>query len=191
MSNKPKQFRRPARVETLTVPFDPNDAADILPAQRALQSAKDALEAVSGPGAPDVTPDARTRAETAVSEAQATYDAALEGKETVTFTFRALSGSQLQILQTDHPPTDEQVAQAKVTDPNERPDHNPATYYPALLAEACTKVEWSDGTEADKLLIAEATDFWESSSFGDQQLMMTVIGLLNQLPSRVDRLLKG
>lgn len=181
MPAKAKQFRRPSRKQPIAFPFDPNDAGALRPLQAALQQAQESLETLGA----DATPEAHT----AVEEAQSAYDAALAEHETVTFTLQALSGARLQILQTEHPPTPEQIEAVKVTDPDApAPDFDPETYPPAVLAAACVKVEWSDGTESKTLTEKQATDFWETSGNGDQELLMSVIGLLNNSPSLVGAL---
>jgi hypothetical protein len=178
MSNTPSRFRRKERRDSMTFPVDPNDAAKLLPLQRAHTDAAEALKLLAeNDGSKAAIKDAQSKLDAAKAE----LDAGL-----------ADSGVQLQAIQSDNPPTKDQIASAKVTDPTSPPpDYNPETYPPALLAAACTGVEWSDGEKADKLTPAEATDFYESSSFGDQQQIMTVIALVNQLPSRVEALGKG
>jgi hypothetical protein len=181
MSNKPKQFKRPTRTQTLTVPFDPNDVAELRPAQERLRLAKEVLEKSKD--------DPTAIAEEA--EAQAAYDKVLVGHETLTFHLRAMSSTQLQMLQSEFPPTSEQIAAIKKSDPDAAaPDFDPERYPPALLAKACVKVEWSDGTSA-KLTAAQAKDFWDTSSAGDQEFLMGVIGMLNNMPSLVGQLGKG
>jgi hypothetical protein len=189
MSNTPSRFRRKERRDSMTFPVDPNDAAKLLPLQRAHTDAAEALKLLAeNDGSKAAIKDAQGKLDAAKAE----LDAGLADCPTVTFHLRALSGVQLQAIQSDNPPTKDQIASAKVTDPTSPPpDYNPETYPPALLAAACTGVEWSDGEKADKLTPAEATDFYESSSFGDQQQIMTVIALVNQLPSRVEALGKG
>jgi hypothetical protein len=180
MSNKPKQFKRPTRTQTLTVPFDPNDVAELRPAQERLRLAKESLAAKDDPVA-----------QAEVDEAQAAYDKVLVGHETLTFHLRAMSSTQLQMLQSEFPPTPEQIESVKKTDPNApAPDFDPEKYPPALLAKACVKVEWSDGTSA-KLTAAQAKDFWDTSSAGDQEFLMGVVNMLNNMPSLVGQLGKG
>jgi hypothetical protein len=177
MPAKSKQFRRPSRTETVAFPLDPNDAGDLRVLQQALKAAKDVVE--------DAGADATVEQHTAVEKAKAEYDAALADHETITFHLQALSGARLQILQTENPPTPDQVKAVKVTDPDANLEYDPEKYPPALLAAACTKVEWSDGTEQKKLTVEQATDFWETSSTGDQEFLMTAIGMLNNVPSLV------
>jgi hypothetical protein len=189
MSNKPSPFRRKNRTETLTFPINPDDASKIVPAQYAHKSALDALELAS---APEGNPDDVTAAQAALDQARAKLDEVLADCPTITFHLRALSAVTLQAIQTDNPPTPDQIKSVQVTDPDvPTPDFNPETYPPALLAAACTGVEWSDGTKQAKLTEAEATEFYASSSFGDQQTIFQVLTLLNQLPSRVEALGKG
>jgi hypothetical protein len=186
MSNTPSKFRRKARTESMTFPVDPNDAAKIMPIQQAHQSAIEALSMLTDG---DASADAIAGAQAKVDQTKAAYDEALADYPTVTFHLRAMSGVQLQAIQSDNPPKPEQIEMVKKSDPDAAaPDFDPETYPPALLAAACTGVEWSDGTKAKSLSEADAVEFYESSSFGDQQQMMTVITLLNQLPSRVNAL---
>lgn len=181
MPSKQKQFRRPPRKQPVAFPFDPNDAGALRPLQSALQDAQGAVEEAGA--------DATAVQHKAVEDAQAAYDAALAEHETITLTLQALSGARLQILQTENPPTDEQVASVKVTDPDApAPDFDPETYPPAVLAAACIGVAWSDGTTSKSLTVKQATDFWETSGNGDQELLMSVIGLLNNSPSLVGAL---
>jgi hypothetical protein len=190
MSNTPRSFKRKNRVDTITFPLDPNDAAKLYPLQREHTSAVAALKLLSEAESPDE--GAIAQATTKVEGARASLDDALKDCPTVTFHLRALSAMQIQVLQTDHPPTKEQVAAAKKSDPDaEPPDHNPETFPPAMLRAACVKIEWSDGTVNKDLSLEDAADFYETSSFGDQQAIMTAIGMLNQMPSRVETLGKG
>lgn len=189
MSNTPSRFRRKDRRDTMTFPLDPNDASKLLPLQQAHSNAVEALKLLSEN---DGSAEAITAAQAELDQAKAALDEGLAEYPTVTFHLRALSGVQLQALQSDHPPTKAQIEMMAKTDPGSpAPDYNPETYPPALLARACTKVEWSDGETADELTVADATEFFESSSYGDQQQVMTVIALVNQLPSRVEALGKG
>lgn len=199
MSNTPRSFKRKNRTSKLSFPLDPDAVEEIGPAQRDLTAAQNAEEVAAKLLAEAKTEkdrkplrEAHERASAEAAAARERYEAALADKDVVTFTFRALSGSQLQALQSDHPPTEEQTESAKKTDgPDARLDYNPDTYPPALMATACVGVEWSDGGTATKLTVAQATDFWETSSLGDQQTLMAGIGLLNQVPSRVEALGKG
>jgi hypothetical protein len=190
MSNTPRSMKRKNRVDTITFPLDPNDAVKLYPLQRAHTAAGDALKLLSE--AEDRDEGAIAKATTRVEEARASLDEGLKDCPTITFHLRALSAVTIQALQSDHPPTPEQIKAAKKSDPDaEPPDTDPEAFPPAMMVAACTKVEWSDGTVSKNLTLEDATDFYESSSFGDQQAIMTAIGLLNQMPSRVESLGKG
>jgi hypothetical protein len=199
MSNKPSRFRRKDRTDRLSFPVDPDDYEQIAPAQREQESAQSAVELAVKAAENVVDEDDRGKLDAALAtarerleKAKTAYEQALVGHPVVTFTLRAMSGAALQGVQTDHPPTDEQVEAVQKSDgPDARPDYNPETYPPALLAAATVKVEWSDGDTQEGLTQADARDFWETSSYGDQQMIMARIGLLNQVPSRVEALTKG
>jgi hypothetical protein len=145
MSNKPSRYRRKMRVETLTMPVDPNDVHRFRSEQNRLVAAAAALDRVKVGHA---KPDAIAEAETELADAQKALDAKLVelGVPTMTFTFQALSPAKLEALLADHPPSKDQIDAARRADPDgPLPDYNGITYPPALLAATCTRVEWSDG----------------------------------------------
>lgn len=71
----------------------------------------------------------------ALEAAKDTAQAVLDD-ETMWFTFQAIGRNALARLTDAHPPTDEQVEEAAAEERG-RPDYDPATFAPALLAAAC------------------------------------------------------
>jgi hypothetical protein len=189
MSNKPSRYRRKMRVETLTMPVDPNDVHRFRSEQNRLVAAAAALDRVKVGHA---KPDAIAEAETELADAQKALDAKLVelGVPTMTFTFQALSPAKLEALLADHPPSKDQIDAARRADPDgPLPDYNGITYPPALLAATCTRVEWSEDGQVDNGISEDdAAELFEHSSTGDQGLILNVIGGVNNVPSLVSDL---
>lgn len=173
------RFRRKRRTKTITLPVDATGSEDLLATRSAVLAAKEALERAETTGDLNALGSARV----ALEGVSAIYEAALAGHPSLRLTFEAMSGSPLQKIQSEHAPTAEQVESSRRTDPDVILPWNPDTYPPALMVAACVGVVFPDGTRQEGMSVADATELWESSSFGDQQFMLTIMTLLNSVPS--------
>lgn len=118
---------------------DPSEAqAELEKAARALRQAE-----IRGDKTPEHKADLK-RCKAAVTRAKKKVESCF-----TVITIRAIETDQYEDLISDHPPTDEQLAEAG-KDPADRPEWNEDTFYPALLA-ACVDGDMTAGDWADFL----------------------------------------
>jgi hypothetical protein len=199
LTGKDRLFSRPDRSTTVTLALDPNDAdrlADARSTARRLEAAAERAESKA-----QLAPNDQGRADTAEHAREAADEAAakLEALEAslVTFTvhLRAIGPRRVEELLLSNRPTEKQRKNAKALangDPKAQPDFNEDTFPPALLAEAITRIEFSDGDTIDALSVAEVTELWAGRwTQGDRAMLLQAAMQVNQAPSAVGDLGKG
>lgn len=101
--------------------------------------------------------------------------------EIVVFKFRAIGREPLDELISEHPPTDEHLAQAKKE--NVEIQFNVDSFPPALIAASCT---------SPKLTEAQAQEIWDSEDWNSAELqrLYAAAMMVNQVFTDVEKLKK-
>lgn len=137
---------RAKRTTSLTFALDLNEGAALTEARSNLLVARTVLEQFTS-SASETPAATLSAAQRHLDDAQEAYDALVGKAVTFTVHLRAIEVERLDELEREHPPTQQQIRQARVRNsgnPKGDPAVNVDTYLPALLVEVITAIEMSD-----------------------------------------------
>jgi len=182
---------RDAATETLVFAAVPSDAPLLQEAQAALKRALNLLEAAKAPGE---TLQCEERAAAAYGEVER-----LKGEiTTVAFTLTGIGPTNVEALVREHPPTKQQVQEALKQgggNPQARPQWNEDTFPQALLAQAITRIEYSDdpGGATTEITPDAMASLWASKALtvADRSKLFLTALSLDQRGSSIEDLGKG
>lgn len=179
--------QRPQMTDKVTLALDPNDAAKLLTATVAARKARTRAERTPTDGA-------------AAAEAEAAEQALADIKAgIVTFTVHAcgIGPRRVEELLAEHRPTQQQIAKARRLnggDPAHDPQFDEDKFPPALIAEAVTRIEFSDDPDnpITGLSVEQATELWMARwSQDDKAAILRICMAVDQVPALVGDLGKG
>ncbi len=175
---------RPLARESYTFAFNPNDTRRLADAVRAADVA-------------DMNADAHPASKTAKADALKAHRAVdkVRGEiVTVTVSLQEIGVDATELLRHDHPPTDQQIADADVQlEPGQRLAYNPETFPPALFAASVVDVTFSDRPDDHSGVPTptEAAKLYARLSELDRVQVLALVTMLNGQSSRVDQSGKG
>lgn len=171
---------RPRRRETVTLVWDPNEAAAVQEAQAAAQSAVRAAQR---------TPTADNLE--AAEQAAAAFEAARQAAQVVRFEFEAIGVRNKDKLMASVPPSKEQQRDYEFQGGRGKLNYDPDRFPQKLVAACLTRMVLPDGQEINDLDDDDVRTLFERLTLDDQNRLFTAALLCDTANTSVEDQLKG